>query len=128
MSSWELRAFQFLDVNPHVKKWASEEIVIPYFNPLKAKVCKYYPDLYMEYVDKDGNYQKYLVEIKPEKEKTLTKKSTLYDKAMIVQNQAKWEAAEQFCEQHGLEFMVLTEKGMFKHKGSGKKKKEESEK
>jgi hypothetical protein len=48
MSSWELQADKFLDDNPNVLRWSSEEIVIPYVKPTDGKVHRYYPDYWVE--------------------------------------------------------------------------------
>ena len=115
MSSWELRFFDFCDGNPYVVRWASEEISIPYYNPVKNKMANYYPDVYME-VLKPGETvpKKWLVEIKPNKDFKLTKKSTTYDKLMMVINEAKWKAAVAFCQQHDIEFKVISDNNLFR--------------
>lgn len=114
-SLWERKMFRYCDYNEKVLKWASEEIVIPYYNPVKKRMARYYPDVYMEYVNKDGVKKKALIEIKPLKEtkppqyKRKTKGALLAE-AMYSQNQAKWKAAEEFCLDNGLEFKIFTEK------------------
>ena len=106
---------RYCDTNTKVIKWASEEISIPYYNPVKKRVAKYFPDFYMEYVNADGKMKKVLIEVKPKKEtkppqyKRRTK-SVLIAEAMYSQNQAKWAAAEEFCLDNGWEFKILTEK------------------
>lgn len=114
-SLWERKLMRYCDTNTKVIKWASEEISIPYYNPVKKRVAKYFPDFYMEYVDADGKMKKVLIEVKPKKEtkppqyKRRTK-SVLIAEAMYSQNQAKWAAAEEFCLDNGWEFKILTEK------------------
>ena len=114
-SLWERKFMRYCDTNEKVLKWASEEIVIPYYNPVKKRMAKYFPDFYMEYIDKAGVKKKTLIEVKPLKEtkppqyKRRTK-SVLIAEAMYSQNQAKWAAAEEFCLDQGWTFQIMTEK------------------
>jgi hypothetical protein len=66
------------------------------------------------YYNSKGEMVKEVIEIKPKKEVALTKKSSLYDKVAIAINMAKWEAAKQFCEKHGMVFRILTEDSLFR--------------
>lgn len=116
-SSWELRVFQFMDLNRFIHRWGSEEIQIPYIKPTDGRTHRYFPDIYCEYYNKSGVLIKELIEIKPKKEVALTKKSSDYDKINIIINHAKWNAAEEFCKSHGIRFRILTENELF-----GKKK------
>jgi hypothetical protein len=119
-SSWELKAFKFLDKNPKVLRWSSERVIIPYKSRIDNKLHRYYVDLFAEIKFKNGNIKKYLIEVKPYK-KTLPpteskrkKKTTiLHEKVEYVQNQDKWSHAKQYCKSNGLEWMILTEKGMY---------------
>lgn len=114
-SSWERKFCRYLDLNEKVLKWASEEISIPYYNPVKKRMAKYYPDFYMEYIDTSNKKKKVLIEVKPAKEtkppvyKRRTK-NVLIAEAMYSQNQAKWAAAEEFCLDQGWTFKIMTEK------------------
>jgi len=114
-SLWERKFFRYCDTNTKVLKWASEEISIPYYNPAKKRMAKYYPDVYMEYINADGKKKKVLIEIKPAKEtkpptyKRRTK-NVLIAEAMFQQNTAKWAAARDFCLDQGWEFRIMTEK------------------
>lgn len=99
------------DLNESVKGWASEEVAIPYRNPLDNKVHKYMVDFYIQ-VDK----KKYLVEVKPERftkppatQKRKTKKY-LQEVAQYGVNEAKWKSAKDFCKKQNMEFMIITEK------------------
>lgn len=113
-SKWELSFMNFCDSNIMIKKWGSEEIRIPYVKPTTGKVHNYFPDFFIVYQNAAGQMVKEIVEIKPLKEARLTKKSSNYDKVAYAINMAKWEAAQQFCEKHGMKFRVLTEKSLFK--------------
>lgn len=114
-STWERKFCRYLDLNENVLKWASEEIQIPYYNPVKKRSARYFPDFYMEYNDKSGKNRKCLIEVKPAKETkppkyTRRTKNVLIAEAMYSQNQAKWAAAREFCLDNGWEFKILTEK------------------
>lgn len=123
MSSWELSFNKFLDNNPNVIGWASEEIAIPYVKPTstrKNKIHKYYPDYYVKYKDKHGNIIQEIIEIKPNnqiqapKRRGKNKKTQLYEQLTWVVNCAKWKAAQQFCNKYGIRFRIVTEKELFK--------------
>ena len=43
-SSWECRVMDFLDRNPDIISWASEELIIPYKSPADGKWHRYFPD------------------------------------------------------------------------------------
>lgn len=117
MSSWELSMHTFLDNNTQIIKWASECIAVPYVKPTDNKVHKYFPDYYIEYLDKTGRVRRIVVEIKPDRQTKVSrarKKSTkLYDDITLAINIAKWNACQNFCNHHGLEFQILTEKQLF---------------
>ena len=114
-STWERKLMRYCDTKDVVKRWASEEIFIPYYNPVKKRMAKYFPDFYMEVVNKNGKLEKRLIEVKPLKEtkppvyKRRTK-NVLIAEAMYSQNQAKWAAAEDFCADQGWTFQIMTEK------------------
>jgi hypothetical protein len=112
-SSWELRFFQWLDMNEAIVRWGSEELAIPYLSPLDLRVHRYFPDIIVLYKHKDGSIRKEIVEIKPYHETVLTPKSTDRDKKALLVNDAKWKAASIYAEQFGATFRVITEKTMF---------------
>jgi len=47
-STWEKKFCRWLDANPSVIKWSSENIYIQYYDPIQKKNRRYYPDFYME--------------------------------------------------------------------------------
>lgn len=119
-SSWELTAFRFFDNNPNVKFWSSESIQIPYMKPLpngNMRPAIYYPDIYVEFVTKTGEYKKELLEIKPKKytkrSRSKNVQTKLNENYALAVNQAKWEAAKRWCATRGVEFKVLTEQSLF---------------
>ena len=44
-SLWERHVFSWCDSNPKVKKWSSEELIIPYYYDVDKKYHRYFPDL-----------------------------------------------------------------------------------
>ena len=121
LSSWELEFFKFCDNNPNIIKWASEEIPIHYYKPdprtggLVSSI--YYPDIFLVLKDKNGNYKKQLIEIKPFKQSKPSKARKpmrrMEEQYTYIVNQHKWDAAEKWCKTKGIEFRVLTEKDQF---------------
>lgn len=114
-SSLELRFMKFCDVNENIIKWGSENVVVPYLNPLDGKIHRYFVDNFV--MIKEGNQvKKYLVEIKPSSQlsppttKYRRKSNLIYEQTMYITNQAKWEAARKFCDKKGYSFIILTEK------------------
>ena len=112
-SSWELAFFQFCDNHPSVIQWASESVRIPYRNPLTGKNTTYVPDIFLIYQDRNGQPHAELIEIKPSKQTTLESARSKLDKAKVIVNMAKWEAARQWSKANGVQFRVVTEKEMF---------------
>ena len=51
-SMWERRCMKYFDVNPSVIGWASEEVVIPYYDSATRKVRRYFPDFLIKIKDK----------------------------------------------------------------------------
>lgn len=110
-SGWELNVMSRLDINPAVANWASEEIVVPYFDPTTKKNRRYFPDFLVKYTD--GTVE--MVEVKPAKEQVAPRKGKksqrrfLSEAATYLMNQAKWKAAEEFCKAKGWKFRVVNE-------------------
>lgn len=109
---------KWCDLNPSVLEWGSEITVIPYKSPVDNKVHRYFVDFYVRVRSRDGVITKYLVEIKPErftrppdKPKRQTKK--FIDEVFLYgTNQAKWKAADEYCLNRGMKFLVLTERDL----------------
>ena len=114
-SSWEHSYMRWLDEHPDVVEWGSEVIQIPYFNPLKKRPANYIPDFLIRYRDKNNIIHNELIEIKPLKETMLEHAKSKYDKLMLVQNVAKWKAAQSFCRKAGLEFRIINEQHLFRN-------------
>lgn len=120
-SSWELKFCKWLDSNPNVTKWASEPIKIAYLDPISKKTKSYYPDFLMEVRTQDGSKKIHLIEIKPKKQAKKPRRSSnkiqkqiIEENALYLKNQAKWCAAQLWCEKNGIEFNILTEDQLFR--------------
>ena len=115
-SSWELRYMKYLDNEPNVIEWASENIVIPYYNPVERRTRRYFVDFYVKVLSKTGAIKKYIIEIKPLVQCNPPKKpkrmSARYknDLKAYFRNQSKWKAARKWAEKRDWEFIVITEK------------------
>ena len=114
-SNWELRVMKWLDGNPAVIWWASEELPIPYVSPVDNRVHRYFPDFIVRTKRKDGSEQTSIIEVKPYKQTmmpTQKRKTQRYltEVATYAVNQAKWKAADLFCKEHGWQFQLITEK------------------
>ena len=118
-SLWERKFMVYCDLNERVLEWGSEEIALPYRSPVDNKVHRYFPDFYIKVKESTGHIKKYLIEIKPKKQTappTKPKRQTkgyIYEVYEYAKNQAKWEAAEEWCADRGYEFKVLTEDDLF---------------
>lgn len=116
-SSYELQMHQFLDNNERVLQWSSEEVVIPYVKPTDGKVHRYFPDYWVEYVNRDGEILQEIIEVKPKAQTRAPrngKKPRLYESATWAINMAKWKAADTFCQQNNMKFRIITERSVFK--------------
>lgn len=115
-SLWELKFMRYCDSNNNIVKWSSEEIVIPYRSPLDNRFHRYFPDFYLKYKDNTGKMIEKVIEIKPAKQvqepKIQKRKTKRYVTEVVnyAKNQAKWEAAEEFCKDRRWQFQILTEK------------------
>ncbi len=114
-SLWELKFMKWCDNNNSVVEWGSEIAVIPYMSPVDRRVHRYFVDFYLKIVDKSGGITKYLIEIKPDrftKPPPIPERKTKKFIQEVMQygvNQAKWKAADEFCLDRGMKFLVLTE-------------------
>jgi len=113
-SSWEQQVMRQLDLHPQVEWWASEELPIKYVSPVDHCVHRYFPDFIVKVKKQDGSNVTYILEVKPLAQTTLRtpKRQTqkfLQEVKTYAVNQAKWQAAEEFCKDHGWEFKIITE-------------------
>ncbi len=114
-SLWELKFMNYCDKNENVLKWSSEEIWIPYVSPIDNRVHRYFPDFFIKYKDMNENLKESLVEIKPKRQVNGPKVGNKINQKQLVEmkefakNQAKWEAAKEFCADRKWQFQILTE-------------------
>jgi hypothetical protein len=114
-STWEIKVMNYLDENPNVIWWGSEELPIPYISPVDKKRHRYFPDFIAKMRKADGTVMTYIIEVKPEKQTqppTQKRKTKSFLQEVITYeiNKAKWYAAEEFCKDHGWQFQILTER------------------
>lgn len=121
-SSWERKVLAWLDTNPNVIGYCSEEIKIPYVSPVDSKYHTYYPDVLAKIKTSNSNVVTYLIEIKPYSQTIPPKVKKNITKSYINEvytwgvNSAKFKAAEEYCKRKGWEFKILTEKEIFANK------------
>ncbi len=121
-SSWELMVMRYLDKDPSILEWSSEETRIRYKSPIDGRAHTYYPDFFVRKAD--GCY---ILEVKPHKEtippKVQTKATKSYVNAVKTYgvNMAKFEAATNWCKDRGYRFQVLTEHDLGLYKGRGRR-------
>ena len=119
-SKWELHFMAFCDANPLISRWSSEFITIPYQDE-KGKYHRYYPDFYIERIDKKDpmRFDKVVIEIKPFKEtQTPVKPSKITSKTLesyeyqlktYQKNLYKWTRAINWCEKQQMKFVIIHE-------------------
>lgn len=118
-SSWELKIMKWLDAHPDVLSWSSEELIIPYYNPLDNKYHRYYPDFFAKMKHKDGTISNVVIEVKPHYQTIEPKKPDKINKRYLsdlqnwIVNNSKWEAAKKICEEKKWKFTLLTEKTIY---------------
>lgn len=117
-SSYELEMHNFLDNNPNVLQWSSEEVVIPYLKPTDGKIHRYFPDYWVKFKDKNGNIIEEIIEVKPQSQTKPARskggKYDIFEQLTWAVNTAKWQACQQWCNQRGIKFRILTERSVFK--------------
>ena len=114
-SLWEKKFMDYCDKTKNILEWSSEEIVIPYKDPVSGRWRRYFPDFYMKVKEADGTIQSYIVEVKPKKQIEGPKRQQRKTKAYITEvatyatNTAKWKAARGYCRDSLWEFKLITE-------------------
>ena len=76
-SGWELKFFRWADLNENIVCWGSENIIVPYINPLDGKVHRYFVDNFVVFKDNKGDKKKFLIEIKPSKQNQVLERRNL---------------------------------------------------
>ena len=76
---------------------------------------RYFVDFYIKVQDRNGKINRYLVEIKPAKftkpPEIPARKTRRFVQEVFQYgtNQAKWKAADEYCIERSMKFLVLTE-------------------
>lgn len=111
-SLWERGLMVWLDTNPDVKSWSSEEIVIPYISPVDNRAHRYFMDFKTTFV----SGATMLIEVKPDyqirppvKKKHSKSSKFLMEAKTYAVNDAKWQAAERYAKKRGWTFVIFTE-------------------
>jgi hypothetical protein len=105
-SYWEKQTFKWVESQPQVRWWNSEETIIPYICSTDRKPHRYFVDLTIKF----KNGKTLLVEIKPFKQTQLPKGKKLNEALTYMKNTSKWKYAKKYCEDRGWEFEIWTEK------------------
>ena len=118
-SLWERKFMRYCDLNESVNQWQSEEFWIPYKSPLDNKIHRYFPDFFVKYKDKSGKTRVMVNVIKPKNQVVMPErnpkwrtKSWATKVQTWVVNQAKWEAAKEYCLDRNYEFRIMTEEDL----------------
>ena len=110
-SLWERNVMRWLDENPDIVEWGSEEIAIMYDHPIRGGTAKYYPDFILK--DKENVVK--VVEVKPaiqiQRPKNPGRQTSKYlrEVATYAVNRSKWNKAKKFCKRNVMIFEVWTE-------------------
>ena len=120
-SGWEFKLMRYLDSHPNVLQWGSEELVIPYRSPIDGRMHRYFPDFLVKQINKYGKRETILIEGKPKaqtmppdvsKIKTKTGQTSrryINEVKTWGINQAKWQAAQEYCKDRGWKFQIMHE-------------------
>ena len=120
-SGWEFKLMRYLDVHPDVIEWGSEELIVPYRSPIDGRMHRYFPDFLVKQINRDKRKETVLIEVKPKAQTVppdISKKNTSTGKLSRRYinevktwgiNQAKWQAAEDFCKDRGWKFQIMHE-------------------
>jgi hypothetical protein len=114
-SGWELQCMNYFDKNENIIEWGSEEIVIPYRSPIDGRIHRYITDFIIKARTKSGKIETTIIEVKPHSQtkppEVKKRKTKRYIKEVVtyVTNEAKWNAAEEYCQDRKWKFKILTE-------------------
>lgn len=122
-SSWEKKFMMWCDNNENILNWSSESIIVPYYNPIKKRMARYFPDFTITVKEKNGMIDNWMVEVKPFaqshppiRKQGKRKQTLLREEITWAQNKAKWVAAKAYCAERGWKFKVITEIEIFNKK------------
>lgn len=114
-SGWELKLMRYLDQHQSVLEWGSEELIIPYRSPIDGRVHRYFTDFIVKQINSNGIKEVVVIEVKPKAQTKPPEKKSRVTKRYINEvktwgvNQAKWQAAEDFCKDRGWKFQIMHE-------------------
>ena len=115
-SMWERRCMKYFDINPSILQWASEEVVIPYYDSMTKKVRRYFPDFLIKVKTSEG-INTHLIEVKPSKDlrppvggKGKKRSTVLYEMKTYQMNRDKFASARKWCDDRNITFDIWTEK------------------
>ena len=114
-SSWERQCMVYFDMNKNILKWGSEEVIIPYRSPVDNRLHRYFMDFIIKARTADGSIETSLIEVKPYKQTQPPQPQQRKTKRFINEvmtyavNQAKWNAAEEYCKDRNWKFQIITE-------------------
>ena len=115
-SLWERKFMKWCDNNPNVLQWWSEELAIPYRDPVQKKWRRYFPDFWMQVREQNGQIKSYLIEVKPKRQVEGPKHQKKHHKTYLKEvyeyatNKANWAAANEYCNDRLWEFKLVTER------------------
>ena len=84
-------------------------------SPVDNRPHRYFPDFFIKYRKKDGSIGRDVIEVKPKgqtqppKPRSRRTKTYLREVSRYLVNQAKFEAAQEFCDDRKFGFRILTE-------------------
>jgi len=112
-SGLELKFFNYMDLNPNILQWSSEEIFVVYCNPYDNKLHRYFIDLWIKTKDHEVlvEIKPYSLTIEPKKPKKITKSflQRVYNYNLY---HTKKKYAEIYAKKHNMIFKVFTEKDL----------------
>ena len=108
------------DLDSNVLHWCSEELFVPYYDPSSRKQRRYFPDFIIQIKTEYGT-KVIMIEVKPKKQTSQPKKPAsgrttrryISECLTYKTNEAKWEAAQNYCDLKGWTFQILTEDEIF---------------
>ena len=119
-SSYEREFADWLDLNPTVLQWFSEDLEIPYLYSLDKRYHRYYIDFWFKYNHASGKKKEMLVEVKPMNKvlppKVPKRKTKSFKESVLeyIKNVDKWKSTLNFVETlrkkgRNIEFVIVTD-------------------
>lgn len=117
-SLWERRVMVHLDDNINVIGWSNEELIIPYLSPVDNRWHRYFPDFFVRVKNREGVVESLVLEVKPKSQSKPPQIRGKVTKRYINEvvtwgvNEAKWNAAIEYCRDRKWTFRVITEEDL----------------